>query len=254
MRIIAIANQKGGCGKTTTAINLSACLAARKHPVLLIDLDPQAHATLGLNLKMEDPPRSVYDVFRQWRPLDEVTYMDVYPGLDLAPADRRLYGMDQELAWAFDKESILLKQTKHLNDRYEIIILDCPPNLGVLTLNALRAADEVIVPVEPSFFSLHGLGKLMETVELLKTKSNHPVVVRALATIINLRTRFAQEVLDEISSHFGSATFKTVIRATVRLREAVSYGVPICSYDEDSLGAVDYDALAQEVLELYQPV
>lgn len=254
MRIIAIANQKGGCGKTTTAINLSACLAAKKHPVLLIDLDPQAHASLGLNLKTSDPPHSIYDVFLRLRQLDEIICEDVYPGLDLAPADSRLYGMDLELGWDIDQESILLNQMKHLNDRYEIIVLDCPPNLGVLTLNALRAADEVIVPVEPSFFSLHGFGKLMETVEVLKTKANHPLVVRALATIVNLRTRFSKEVLDEIRTHFGPATFRTVIRATVRLREAVSHGVPICSYDEESLGAADYDALAQEVLELYQPV
>ncbi|MBI2810906.1 MAG: ParA family protein [Candidatus Melainabacteria bacterium] len=248
MRTISIINQKGGCGKTTTAINLSASLAKLNRRVLLIDLDPQGHASLGLNLKPEDLTKGMTEVLTQATCLDDVIYESICPNLDLAPANITLSSAEPLLASVSQKEQRLLSAIEALRRSYHYIIIDSPPSLGMLTFNALRASDEAIVPVDMSFFSLHGLAKLIEIVDVVARHTGHDVAVWALATMVNSRMRFAQEILGEVQRHFMDRTFKTMIRNNVRLREAASHGLPITEFDPHAKGAVDYMALAQEVV------
>jgi len=249
MRTIAIANHKGGCGKTVTAVNLSACLAERKKGVLLIDLDPQGHASLGLGVKPEDTEKNMYHVLSEthW----DVGMADIIVGvdkhLDLAPAGIILSSVEQELAGQPGRENRLLDALAKSTTVYDYIIVDCPPSLGLLTFNALRACREVIVPIESSFFALHGLGKLSETIKLVEDQFGQKKHVQALATLYDRRTRIAREVLEELRTHFGKDLFKTIIHRNVRLREAPGFGQPICQYDRRSTGYQDYTALAKEV-------
>jgi len=248
MRTISIINQKGGCGKTTTAINLSASLAKLGRRVLLIDLDPQGHASLGLNLKPEDLTKGMTEVLTQAGCLDDVIYESICPNLDLAPANITLSSAEPLLASASQKEQRLLSAIEALRRSYHYIIIDSPPSLGMLTFNALRASDEAIVPVEMSFFSLHGLAKLIEIVDVVARHTGHDVTVWALATMVSRRMRFTQEILGEVQRHFVDRTFKTVIRNNIRLREAAGHGLPITEFDPHAKGAEDYMALAQEVI------
>lgn len=248
MRVISIINQKGGCGKTTTAINLAACLTQLKRRVLLVDLDPQGHASLGLNVRPEDITRGMTEVLTQGTCLDDVICESISPNLDVAPANITLSAVEQLLADATHKEKKLLSALKNLQQTYDYVIVDSPPSLGILTFNALRASELSIVPVEMGFFSLHGLAKLMEIVEVLARHTGHRVQIRALATMVNIRMRFTQEVLEEIRRHFQGNVFGTLIRNNVRLREAASHGLPITEYEPAAIGAQDYHALAQEVL------
>lgn len=250
MRTIAIINQKGGCGKTTTAINMAASLARRKKRVLLIDLDPQGHASLGLNVKPENVTKGMTEVLTQGMALEDVLCEAIIPGLDLAPANITLSAAEPLLSNVPKKEQRLLSAIGSLNGTYSYVIIDSPPSLGLLTFNALRACSEAIVPIEMSFFSLHGLAKLSEIIDVVGRHTGHKVTVRALATMVNRRARFTQEVLGEIQRHFEGRFFKTHIRNNVRLREAVSHGVPISEYDSGANGAVDYAAMAEEVLTL----
>lgn len=253
MRTIAIANHKGGCGKTVTAINLSACIAEQgKKKVLLVDLDPQGHASLGLNVKPEETEKNVYHALSEahW----EVEMQDVLVGvekyLDLAPSGIILSALEQELAGQPGRASRLLNALADMSRKYDYMVVDCPPSLGLLTFNALRACHEIIVPVETSFFALHGLGKLLETIKLIEDRFGQKKYVYALATIYDQRTRIAGEVLEELCKHFGKYLFKTIIHINVRLREATGFGQPICQYDPRSRGYRDYTALTQEVLSL----
>lgn len=253
MRIIAIANQKGGCGKTTTAINLAACLAQLKRNVLLIDLDPQGHATLGLNIKPQDLEKSMYDVLTPMREkktrLDEVI-ISVYNNLDLAPANILLSAIEQELSAKPEREA-KLSQTISLmvgEKTYDYILIDCPPSLGLLTFNGLRAAEELIAPVETGFFSLHGIGKLLEIVNLIDKKLRFKIKIKALVTMFDTRTRFSQEIRDEINKYFSGIVYKTIINNNVRLREASSYGLPVIAYDKHCRGSEDYTNLAKELI------
>ena len=248
MRIISVINQKGGCGKTTTAINLSACLSQLKRRVLLVDLDPQGHASLGLNLIPEDISRGMTEVLTQGTFLDDVICESVSPNLDVAPANITLSAVEQMLADSTHKEKKLLGAFEKMRRNYHYVIIDSPPNLGILTFNALRASELAIVPIEMGFFSLHGVNKLKEIIEVLGRHSGHHVQLRALATMVNIRTRITQEVLKEIQQSFDGHIFGTLIRNNVRLREAARHGVPITEYDSRSIGALDYQSVAQEVL------
>jgi chromosome partitioning protein len=249
MRTIAIANHKGGCGKTVTAINLSASLAEGKKKVLLVDLDPQGHASLGLGVKPEETEKNMYHALSETH--RQVGLADIIVGVDkrfdLAPAGILLSAVEQELAGQPGREDRLLNALTKLPGEYDYIIVDCPPSLGLLTFNALRACREVIVPIETSFFALHGLGKLSETINLVETRFGQKKHVQALVTLYDRRTRIAGEVLEELRAHFGKDLFKTIIHINVRLREAPGFGQPICQYDRHSSGYRDYTALAKEV-------
>jgi chromosome partitioning protein len=249
MRTIAVVNQKGGCGKTVTAINLAACLAERRRRTLLIDLDPQGHASLGLNVRPEDTDKSIYHVLSEahWDVGLKEVIVELENGLYLAPSGIILSAIEQELAGQPGREDRLLNALAQLPMEFDYIIVDCPPSLGLLTFNALRACREILVPVETSFFGLHGLGKLSETLRLIEDRFGQKKHVQALATIFDRRTRIAREVLEELHKHFGDNLLKTVININVRLREATGFGQPICQYDRRCSGYLDYSGLAKEI-------
>jgi len=249
MRTIAIVNQKGGCGKTTTAINLSACLALKKRKVLLIDLDPQSHASIGLDIKVEELEKSIYDIFSgpSRKSLDDVI-LNIDENFDLAPSQLILSAVEQELSGKAGRESALLRNIQNMERSYDYIIVDCPPNLGLLTFNALRACSEALIPIEMSAFSLQGVARLLEIIEILKVEQGHEIRTKALATICDTRTLFTNEVLKNIEQHFEKDTYKTIIHATVRLKETAGFGLPIHKYNKRCRGAEDYSELASEVV------
>lgn len=251
MRIVAIANQKGGCGKTTTAINLSASLAEENRRVLLIDMDPQGHASVGLNIRAEELKKTMFDLLVSDRhnpvSLDEIL-IHVSENLDIAPSNITLSAVEQVLSGIPGRDNKLLMKINSMKNSYDYIIIDCPPNIGILTFNALRACRETIVPIEASFFSLHGLGKLFETIELFKETLNHQIFIRSLPTIYDKRTKFSKEVLDEIQKYFKENTLKTIINVNVKLKEAASYGIPVNKYDRHCSGHYDYSNLAEEII------
>lgn len=255
IRVIAIANQKGGCGKTTTSINLGACLARLHQRILLVDLDPQAHTTVGLGLLPEKLERTLYDLLSpqgEKRPSWEEVVIPLNPYLSLLPGDLRLSQFEENFSHRSQKE----KQLKYLfflslprPDPYDFLLLDCPPNLGLLTLNALEAAHEVIVPVEPSFFSLHGLAKISETLKHVGEKRGQVHQTNALLTLYESKNRFSREVYEEVRKHFQDRLFHTVIHENVALREAAGAGLSIVDYDPESISYRDYMSLATEILE-----
>jgi len=251
MRTIAIANQKGGCGKTTTAINLSASLSLKGKRVLLVDCDPQAHATMGLNVDPAGLERNLYNVLspgeRGGLSLQEVL-VPIKDHLDLVPSSVILSAVEQELSRREGRENRLLEAVSALRKPYDYLIVDCPPSIGLLCINALRACAEVIIPIEMSLFSLRGVAKLMEIFLLLKDHLDHEVRPRALITMYDFRTRYAQRVLEKVKEKFGANVFESVIRYNIRLRETVDYGLPIGDYDRHSIGCKDYANLAEEVL------
>jgi len=249
MRTIAIVNQKGGCGKTTTAINLSACLSLNDRKVLLIDLDPQSHASIGLNIEVEELEKSIYDIFSESnrKSLDDVI-VSIDDNFDLAPSQLILSAVEQELAGKVGRESVLLGSIQSMQENYEYLIVDCPPSLGLLTFNALRACSEALIPIEMSIFSLQGVARLLEIIEILKVEYGHEIRPKALATICDPRTLFASEVLRNIEQHFEKRMYETVIHATVRLKEAAGFGLPIHKYSKNCRGAEDYRRLASEVV------
>lgn len=253
MRVIASANQKGGCGKTTTAINLSFALASKGHKVLLIDSDPQAHATMGLNVIPADLERTLYEVMRPntYPParLDDIL-LNIRDNFDLAPSSAGLSAIEQELAGVEGRESRLHKAVQSLDKTYDYVIIDCPPSIGHLCFNALRACQECVIPIDLSLFSLRGVSKLMELMMMLRENLGHDINTRALITMYDYRTRYAKHVLEKVQEEFGENVFKTVIRYNIRLREAVDYGVPIGEYDRRSIGNMDYEGLAEEVIRM----
>ncbi len=254
MRTIAIVNQKGGCGKTTTTVNLAGCLAADGARVLLVDLDPQAHATLALGIDPDDVEANLYEVLAEpeGSPAARGIAAIVRPvrdGLHVAPSGIVLSALEQKLAAerAEARTERLAAALREVEPCYDYALVDCPPNVGVLTFNALRAAREVIVPLETSRFAIHGVQKLLETIALLTDRVGHQLGVRILPTLYDGRTRFARETLAEIRALFRDLCFDTVIRANVKLREAAQQGSPIHAFAPHSHGAADHAALAVEV-------
>ena len=250
MRTVAIVNQKGGCGKTTTAINLSACLAQLKKRVLLVDMDPQAHATLGLGFTPGEYPKSMYDLFIEKNdgcasPGDVL--LEISPHLHLLPSDVMLSTVEPILLQRDHREYYLSDILADISDQYDFIIIDCPPNIGLLTFNALFACSEVIIPIESGLFALHGLSKLLETIELVNVKRSSKIMVNALATLFDRRTRIAHESLDEMIRHLGGNVFSTLINQNVKLKEAAGHGQSIISYAMYSSGYRDYASLAKEL-------
>ncbi len=250
MRIISVTNQKGGCGKTTTAVNLSACLAANGKKVLLLDLDPQAHATLGLNIRSEASIYNVLSKISGRKTSLEAIIKKVTPGFDIAPSAIVLSTLEQELAGEIGRESRLwevLQENKQLA-RYDYLIIDLPPNLGILTVNAIRASSEIIIPVEASRFSLEGVNQLLKIIELIKDRLNHNVSYKILVTNFDSRLRHSFSMLDRIKDSFKENVFGTIIHVNVKLKEAQSYGSHILSYDKYSRGAKDYFTLSREMI------
>lgn len=253
MKTIAIANQKGGCGKTTTAVNVSAALAAMGKRVLLIDLDPQAHASFALRKSIRPSGGFIYDVLtdnpERKRDLGScITNSSL--NLDMVPASIELSTLEQELKEKDGAVSQLRKALSPCHSAYDCVLVDCPPSLGFLTFNALRAADRVVIPIDMSPFTLVGVGKLLGMIELLGTKLGHFPEVNALATLFDKRTTYSGEILNEVRGYFGERMLRTVVRQNVALKRAVSEGVSIIAFDRTSAGAKDYDALSGEILKL----
>jgi chromosome partitioning protein len=251
MRVIASANQKGGCGKTTTAINLSSSLSLKGQKVLLIDFDPQAHATMGLNVKPSDLDKTIYDVItpkKNWLWKIEDILVPVKDNFDLAPSSLILSAFEQELSGLERREHRLFQAIQPLKEKYDFIVIDCPPSIGHLCFNALRACDEVIIPIDMSLFSLRGVAKLIEIIILLKDKIGHDIKSRALITMYDRRTRYSRTVLEKVQAEFGNNVFDTVIRYNIRLRETADLGLPVGDYDKNAIGHMDYENLAEEVI------
>ena len=249
MRTIAIANQKGGCGKTTTATNLSAALAMAGNHVLVLDLDPQAHTTLGLGHNPDALGKTVYDVLTNVQmPMSRVVVSTNVEGLSVAPNNILLSGFELELAPLQDREYVLSRQLDSVNANYDICIIDCSPSLSLLTLNALVASTDVIIPVQTHYYALEGLRQLLETIEIVKERFNPGLkILGVLLTFVD-RTNLSRQVERQMREFFGDLVFDTVIHRTVRLAEAPSAGESILTYAPKSKGAADYKALAEEMI------
>lgn len=248
MRIIAIANQKGGCGKTTTAINLAAALSENNRKVLLIDLDPQAHATLGLNIKYEFSIYNVLSKLTNKKARLQDIIRNVSGNFDIAPSNIVLSTLEQELAGEISRESRLWEILKNFKGSYDYILIDCPPNLGILTINALCAANEIITPVEASRFSLEGLNQLLDVIALIRDRLNHNVDYKVLVANFDSRLRHSFKILDYIRFSFKHKLFSTIIHVNVKLKEAQSQGTHVLDYDKYCRGAKDYFSLSRELI------
>jgi chromosome partitioning protein len=251
MSILALANQKGGVGKTTTAVNLGACLAARGLRVLIVDADPQANATAGVGLSAADRP-TIYEVLLEETPLETVILETGQPNLWLAPSRADLAGAEVELVPLMAREYRLKRALQGADERYDFIVVDSPPSLGLLTINALVAAESVIVPVQCEYLALEGLGQLMQTLELVRRNLNPALRLQGLLlTMYDGRTNLSQQVAAEVRRHFPN-TFEVIIPRSVRVSEAPSHGLPITAYDSRSRASRAYEALADEVLRGYR--
>jgi chromosome partitioning protein len=247
-RIIAIINQKGGSGKTTTAVNLGAYLARLGKSVLLIDLDPQANTTIHLGLKSHEIQRSVYDVMMDEKLFSDVIHNTDVDNLFVAPANINLSGVEIELAGMVGREMILKDAIEKIANMYNYILIDSPPSLGLLTVNALTATKEIVIPVQTEFFALEGMGKLFHTVDIVKKRLNRDLRVTGIVpTMFDGRTNLSREVMEKIRGYFGERVYKTIIRKNIKLAEASSHGKPILLYDPRSAGAEDYENLSKEV-------
>lgn len=255
MRIIAIANQKGGCGKTTTSINFSSCLNFLQKTVLVIDLDPQGHSTCGLGVKTQKGMFTLYDLLsplQQSIPVFTQVIQNLQSGLDIIPSNASLNALEEEFGFMPNyhlKLRDFFFRMAEQHSKYDFVVLDCPPNLGTLTWNALNAADEVMIPVEPSFFSLHGLAKISETIQIVNRSREIPIAVHALLTLFNSETNFSKEVYEEVKVHFQERLFRTIIHEHVVLKEAAAIGQSIVQYAPQSQAFQDYLNLAVEYLE-----
>ena len=257
MRTLAIANQKGGCGKTTTAVNLAAAFAAKGKRTLILDLDPQGHTTIGFGFNPDTIDRTIYSALTGERiPLFETIISTKVNGLDLAPSNILLSGAELELADVEQKELVLSKQLRTVSDEYDICVIDCPPSVGLLTLNALVASTGVIVPVQVNYYAMEGLKQLFETANIIRVHF-HPCDVKILGlllTFVENRIIFSRQIQQQMREFFGDLVFDTVIHRTVRLAEAPSSGETIFTYAPDGRGAAEYMALAEEIIYGKAPV
>ena len=248
-RIIAIANQKGGVGKTTTAINLSACLAEAGQRVLAVDFDPQGNATSGLGFEKGYMSKTVYELLMGECEINECVIKEVQKNLDILPSDVDLSGAEIELLDQSDKESKLRKELEKVEKDYDFIIVDCPPSLNLLTINALTAADTVLVPIQCEYYALEGLSQIIQTVDLVKKNLNPQLEVEGVVfTMYDARTNLSLEVVENVKNYLKGTIYKTIIPRNVRLAEAPSHGMPINLYDNRSAGAESYRMLAAEVI------
>jgi chromosome partitioning protein len=252
MKTIAIVNQKGGCGKTTVAINLASALAGLGQRVLLVDMDPQSHCAVGLAVPEEQIEQSIYDVLisrsrNEPIKLTEILWQ-ISDGLELAPASIDLSAFEQQMAGIAEREFCLKETLDDISEDYDYTLIDCPPAVGLLTFNALRSATDVVVPVETGYFALHGLSKQLETLSVLCRRTNHDIDVKVLATMYDIRTKMAREILAELRNHFSDKMFHTIVTFNTKIKEASSFGQPISEYDPASKGHKDFRSLASEIM------
>ena len=248
-KVISIANQKGGVGKTTTAINLAASLAAIEHPTLVIDIDPQSNTTSGLGIDVKTVTNSIYEVMIGSTDTEDTIRSTELDFLDLIPAHINLVGAEIEMIDREDRERILDKAIGDLRDKYDFIIIDCPPSLGLLTINALTASDSIVIPVQCEYFALEGLGQLLNTIKIVRQHLNPELDIEGvLLTMYDTRTRLSNQVAEEVKRYFDDRVFKSVIARNIRLAEAPSFGKPALLYDSTSTGSKNYLSLAREII------
>ncbi len=249
-KIIAVANQKGGVGKTTTAVNLSSCLAVKGRKTLLIDIDPQGNASSGMGIEKSEVQKSIYDVLIDDMDIRDAILDTKIGDLKLCPSSIKLAGAEIELVPMMSRETRLKDSVSSIRDGYDYIIIDCPPSLGLLTLNSLTAADTILVPIQCEYYALEGLSQLMNTIKLVQRHLNVNLEVEGVVlTMFDTRTNLSIQVVDEVKAHFKNRVYRTIIPRNVRLSEAPSYGLPIILYDGKSKGAECYLELADEVIE-----
>ena len=249
-RVIAVANQKGGVGKTTTAINLSACLAEKGQKVLAIDMDPQGNMTSGLGIDKDEVEKNIYDLMIGQVGVEEVLQKEAIENLDIISTSIDLSAAEIELIGVDDKEFIIRNAIAPIKDNYDYIIIDCPPSLNLLTINAMTAADSVIVPIQCEYYALEGLSQLIHTIDLIKERLNPKLEIEGVVfTMYDARTNLSLQVVENVKENLDKNIYKTIIPRNVRLAEAPSYGMPINMYDSRSAGAEAYRYLAEEVIE-----
>lgn len=249
-RTIAIANQKGGVGKTTTAINLSACLAEKGKKVLAVDMDPQGNMTSGLGVDKDSVENTIYNLIIGESKMEEVLIKDVLENLDIIPTNIDLSGAEIELLDVEEKEHIVRNEIDKIKDNYDFIIIDCPPSLSMLTINAMTTADSVLVPIQCEYYALEGLSQLIHTVELVRDRLNPKLTIEGVVfTMYDARTNLSLQVVENVKDNLEQTIYKTIIPRNIRLAEAPSYGIPINKYDPKSAGAESYLRLADEVID-----
>lgn len=249
-KVISVANQKGGVGKTTTSINLAASLAATEHPTLLIDIDPQANCTSGIGIEHRAPRHSTYEVLIGDIQVEDAVRKTEMDYLDVVPSHINLVGAEIEMVDVMEREKILKNALRSIRREYDFVVIDCPPSLGLLTVNALTASDSVLIPVQAEYFALEGLGQLLNTIKIVRQHLNPDLEIDGvLLTMFDTRLRLSNQVADEVRRYFGDKVFKTIVQRNVRLSEAPSFGKPVLLYDATCIGARNYIALAREVIQ-----